>query len=88
MPAHVEIYTKPTCGYCHAAKRLLAGRGVSYLETDITGNPGKRQEMLARAPGRFTVPQIFIDGVSVGGYEDIRTLDRAGRLDRLLQAAA
>lgn len=82
--AKVEIYTKWGCGYCSAAKRLLDGKGVAYEEYDITMGGPKRAEMLERAPGAMTVPQIFIDGRSMGGSDDIHALDRAGKLDPLL----
>ncbi|MBF9031273.1 glutaredoxin 3 [Rhodobacterales bacterium HKCCE3408] len=80
----VEIYTSPLCGYCYAAKRLLADKGVSYFEYDVLGDPSKRQEMLGRANGRHTVPQIFIGDTHVGGYDDMAELDRDGKLDPLL----
>lgn len=83
MPT-VEIYTSPLCGYCHAAKRLLGEKGVAFVEYDVVRDPGKRQEMLARANGRHTVPQIFIGKTHVGGFDDMSALDRAGKLDRLL----
>jgi glutaredoxin 3 len=82
--ARVEIYTKMFCGYCAAAKRLLAGKGVEYEEYDITLGGPKRAEMLQRANGRTSVPQIFIDGVHVGGSDDIHALDDAGKLDPML----
>lgn len=82
----VEIYTSPLCGYCHAAKRLLSQKGVSFSEVDVTINPAKRQEMMARANGRHTVPQIFIGQDHVGGYDDLAALERAGKLDALLAA--
>ena len=56
----VEIYTSPLCGYCHAAKRLLTQKGVSFAEIDVMRDPSKRQEMMSRANGRHTVPQIFV----------------------------
>lgn len=84
----VEIYTTPFCGYCHAAKRLLTQKGVSFSEIDVSGDPDKRQEMLARAPGRTTVPQIFIGTTHVGGCDDLFALERAGKLDPLLTAGA
>ncbi|MBS0564398.1 MAG: glutaredoxin 3 [Proteobacteria bacterium] len=80
----VEIYTTPTCSYCHAAKRLLARKGVAYTEIDVSHDPALRQAMTARAGGRRTVPQIFIGGRPVGGSDEIHALDRAGRLDALL----
>ncbi|WP_129792540.1 glutaredoxin 3 [Sphingosinicella sp. CPCC 101087] len=82
--AKVEIYTKFFCGYCVTAKRLLAAKGVAFEEYDITLGGPKREEMLQRANGRSTVPQIFIDGRHVGGSDDLHELDRAGRLDPLL----
>lgn len=83
MPV-VEIYTSPFCGYCARAKRLLDSKGVAYTEYDVMAEPTKRRDMLARADGRTTVPQIFIDGVGVGGSDDIHALDAAGRLDPML----
>lgn len=85
--AQVEIYTSPLCGYCHAAKRLLTDKGVSYAEHDVTRTPDARQEMLSRANGRHTVPQIFIGERHIGGYDDLAALDREGKLDPLLQGA-
>lgn len=82
----VEIYTSPMCGYCHAAKRLLANKGVEYSETDVMINPGKRQDMMARAHGRHTVPQIFIGDTHVGGFDELAALERDGKLDPLLAA--
>jgi len=84
--ARVEIYTTPFCPYCQAAKRLLARKGVSYEETDVSRDPALRQGMTARAGGRRTVPQIFIDGRHVGGSDDLHALDHAGKLDALLAA--
>ena len=82
----VEIYTTPWCPYCLAAKRLLATKGVAYEETDVSGDSDKRQEMMARAQGRYTVPQIFIDGTPIGGCDELHALDRAGKLDPMLAA--
>ena len=82
--AKVEIYTKMFCGYCFRAKRLLASKGVEYVEYDITLGGEKRDEMRARAPGARTVPQIFIDDVGVGGSDDLARLEREGKLDALL----
>ncbi len=81
----VEIYTSPLCGYCHAAKRLLTGKGVSFSEIDVLSEPSKRQEMMKRANGRHTVPQIFVGTTHVGGYDDLAALDRAGKLDPMLR---
>ncbi len=80
----VEIYTTPFCGYCHAAKRLLANKGVAYAEIDVSGDPALRAAMIQRANGRRTVPQIFIGGRHVGGSDDLHALERAGKLDPML----
>ena len=80
----VEIYTSPTCGFCHAAKRLLTSKSVNFVEFDVSRAPEKRQEMMSRAHGRHTVPQIFVGGTHVGGCDDLYELERAGKLDRLL----
>jgi glutaredoxin 3 len=82
--ARVEIYTKFGCPYCARAKALLGQKGVEYEEYEINSIPGKRDEMLERANGRHTVPQIFIDGRHVGGSDDLAELERAGKLDPML----
>ena len=88
MPvAKVEIYTKFGCPYCYRAKRLLDGKGATYEEYDITLGGPQRAEMIQRATGRTTVPQIFIDGQHIGGSDDLAALDARGGLDPLLQAA-
>lgn len=84
--AQIEIYTSPLCGYCHAAKRLLNSKGAAFVETNVLTNPAKKTEMMERANGGRTVPQIFIDGVHIGGSDDLHALDRAGKLDALLAA--
>ena len=84
--ADVTIYTRQFCGFCTAAKRLLDTKGVAYREHDATFDPGLRQEMLARANGRTTFPQIFIGDIHVGGCDDLMALERAGKLDPLLAA--
>ncbi|NCP11818.1 MAG: glutaredoxin 3 [Sphingomonadales bacterium] len=84
MSAKVEIYTKWGCGYCVRAKALLDRRGVAYDEYDVTLGGPKRDEMIERAPGARTVPQIFIAGKAIGGSDDLARLDRAGTLDDLL----
>jgi glutaredoxin 3 len=84
--AKVEIYTKFLCPYCTRAKALLKDKGVAIEEYDITMGGPKRAEMLERASGRTTVPQIFIDGRHIGGSDDLAALDRAGGLDPLLAA--
>jgi glutaredoxin 3 len=84
--ARVEIYTKFMCPYCARAKQLLQSKGVDYEETEISMDAAKREEMIQRADGRTTVPQIFIDGRHVGGSDDLAELERSGRLDPMLQA--
>lgn len=85
--ARVEIYTKVFCAFCARAKRLLDDKGVSYEEYDITMGGAKRAEMLSRASGRTTVPQIFIDESHVGGSDDLVALERSGQLDSMLASA-
>lgn len=82
--AKVEIYTSLFCGFCHAAKALLKKKGVAYTEFDVMMKPGLRGEMVQRAGGRTTVPQIFIGDTHVGGYDDLAALDAKGKLDALL----
>jgi glutaredoxin 3 len=82
--ARVEIYTRDYCYYCYAAKELLKRKGVSFTEIDITGRPERRIEMINRANGRTTVPQIFIGTTHVGGCDDLHALEASGRLDALL----
>ena len=81
--AAVEIFLRGTCPYCVAAKRLLRSKGQSWTEVDIGARPELRQEMIER-PGRHTVPQIWIDGRHVGGYDDLAALEAAGELEPLL----
>lgn len=80
----VEIYTTPSCPYCHAAKRLLAKKGAAYSEIDVSRDATQRVTMTKRANGGRTVPQIFIGGAHVGGSDDLHMLDHAGKLDALL----
>ncbi|MDO5756465.1 MAG: glutaredoxin 3 [Rhodobacterales bacterium] len=82
----VEIYTSPLCGFCHAAKRLLAQKGVNFSEIDVARQPERRAEMTQRAKGGRTVPQIFIGQTHVGGCDELFALERAGKLDALLTA--
>jgi glutaredoxin 3 len=84
--AKVQIYTKAFCPYCSRAMRLLADKGADVEEFDITMGGPKRKEMLDRAGGRSTVPQIFIDDRHVGGSDDLAALEREGALDALLAA--
>jgi len=80
----VEIYTTRFCPYCVAAKALLKRKGVDYKEIDVGFASGRREEMIQRANGRMTVPQIFVGKVHVGGNDDLQALERAGKLDPLL----
>ena len=80
----VEIYTSPFCGFCHAAKRLLTQKGVSFAEIDVARQPERRQEMLGRSGGCRNVPEIFGAGAQVGGCDAVYALDRAGNPDPLL----
>ncbi len=80
----VEIYTKFTCGFCFRAKALLKKKNVSFEETDITMGGKKREEMIQRSGGSFTVPQIFIDDRHIGGSDELVALDQSGELDVLL----
>lgn len=81
--AHVEIFTTRLCPYCIRAKSLLKSKGVVYHEVDVTGNTAARQQLATRT-GRRTVPQIFINGRSVGGFDDIAELNEDGILDKML----
>ncbi|MEM9437968.1 MAG: glutaredoxin 3 [Pseudomonadota bacterium] len=80
----VEIYTTQICGFCHAAKKLLTKKGVSFTEIDVGRAPEKRAEMTQRANGGRTVPQIFVGKTHVGGCDDLYDLERRGKLDALL----
>ncbi|HHC30277.1 MAG TPA: glutaredoxin 3 [Rhodobacterales bacterium] len=81
----VTMYTKPYCGFCHAAKRLLASKGVEFTEIDIQAQPERRAEMIQKAGGRTTVPQIWIGTLHVGGFDDMYDLEHSGKLDPLLK---
>ena len=82
----VEIYTTPICGYCARAKKLLTQKGVSFAEINVMVRPAKRDQMMHRANGRRSVPQIFIDGKHIGGCDELYALDRAGKLNAMLAA--
>ncbi|ALA17276.1 MULTISPECIES: glutaredoxin 3 [Chelatococcus] len=84
--APIVIYTKSWCPYCSAAKDLLQRKGVPFEEIEITGRSELREEMIERADGRTTVPQIFIGEQHVGGCDDLYALDARGGLDPLLVA--
>ena len=80
----VVIYTTPICGYCVQAKRLLARKGVVFEEVDVFRNPEERRAMIQKSGGRMTVPQIFVNGTHVGDCDEIYALEKAGKLDPLL----
>jgi glutaredoxin 3 len=82
--AKVEIYTTQFCPYCVRAKSLLKQKGVAFKEIDVSGDPQLREAMVERAGGRRTVPEIFINGRIVGGYDELKALEDAGQLDSLL----
>jgi glutaredoxin 3 len=80
----IEIYTTRYCPYCLSAKALLNRKGVAFTEIDVSGDPEGRRKMVERANGGYTVPQIFIGTLHVGGSDELYALDRAGKLDPLL----
>lgn len=80
----ITIYTTMFCPYCHSAKRLLSKKGAEFTEIDVTMKPGIREEMIRRAGGKRTVPQIFIGEHHVGGSDELHALDAKGELDALL----
>ena len=84
--ANIEIYTKMTCGFCLRAKRLLDMKKVGYEEYSVDFGGAKKAEMVDRAGGRMTVPQIFIDGRHIGGCDELMSLEQQGKLDELLAA--
>ena len=84
--ARVEIYVKSTCGFCYRAVKLLEAKGVDYQAYELTWGSPLREEMIQRAGGRTTVPQIFINGQHIGGCDDLHRLDREGKLEQLLAA--
>ncbi len=81
----VRVYTTRICGYCFAAKRLLSKKGVSFEEIDVSDDPDQRR-WLVETSGQRTVPQIFVGDRSIGGFTELRALDRSGELDALLAA--
>ncbi len=84
--AQIEIYTRPMCGFCAAAKKLLKGKDVAFVEHDCWKDPAKKEEMIQRSNGGRTFPQIFVDGNHIGGCDDLLALERTGKLDPLLAA--
>ena len=83
--ARIEVYTTSSCPFCVRAKRLLKERGLAYEEMDVAQDDELREAVIRRS-GRRTVPQIFIDGKSIGGYEELAELDASGELATLMQA--
>jgi glutaredoxin 3 len=83
----IEIYTTRYCPYCTSAKALLTRKNVQFSEIDVSGDPSGRAAMIERANGRMTVPQIFVGDVHVGGSDDLHELERAGKLDALLNGS-
>jgi glutaredoxin 3 len=81
----VEIYTRQHCSYCHFAKELLSRKGINFREIDVTGSQEKRDEMVRRAGGQNTLPQIFIGATHIGGCDELYALEDTGKLDTLLQ---
>jgi glutaredoxin 3 len=86
--AEVEMYTTEVCPYCVRAKRLLNKKGVAVTEIDVSSDEGLREFMTKRAGGKRSVPQIFINGIHVGGCDDLYALDKAGKLDPMLAIEA
>jgi glutaredoxin 3 len=86
--AKVEVYTTPYCPYCVRAKSLLNSKGVAFEEIDVSGNAALREKMIKMSGGRRTVPEIFINGRIIGGYDELRVLETAGKLDPLLNEPA
>jgi glutaredoxin 3 len=82
--ANIEIYSSPICGFCYRAKSLLDQKGAAFKEIDVLMDSGRKKEMMNRAGGRHTVPQIFINDMHVGGCDELYALDRAGNLDKIL----
>jgi glutaredoxin 3 len=83
--AKVEMYSTMFCPYCARARSLLQRKGVSFTDVDIDAEPKRRDEMVKRANGGYTVPQIFIDGEHIGGSDDLMALENAGKLDAKLR---
>lgn len=84
----IEVYSSPFCPYCFMAKKLLKEKGAAFEEIDVMMHPRRKKEMMQRANGRHTVPQIFIGDTHVGGCDDLMALNSAGKLDEMLSPAA
>lgn len=85
--AKIEIYTTTYCGYCDQAKSFFRSKGLPFTEIDVTGDDAARQALVEKAGGRRTVPQIFINGQSIGGYTELVALNRNGELEGMLAVA-
>ena len=79
------MYTGPMCNFCNAAKRLFSRNNIKYQEVDISTKDDLRDEMIKKANGKKTIPQIFFDNIHIGGYEELRTLEKSGKLNNLLK---
>ena len=79
------MYTGPMCNFCNAAKRLFSRNNIKYQEVDISTKDDLRDEMIKRANGKKTIPQIFFDNLHIGGYEELRDLEKSGKLNNLLK---
>ena len=84
MSILIEIYTGPMCSYCDKAKELLKKKGLNYNEIKLDKNPEKRKEMLNRTNGKMTVPQIFINDIYIGGFQELNYFEISGKLNKIL----
>jgi len=82
---NIIMYTGPMCNFCDAAKRLFSRNNIKYQEVDISTKDSLRDEMIKRANGKKTIPQIFFDNLHIGGYQELRTLEKTGKLNNLLK---
>ena len=82
---NITMYTGPMCNFCEAAKRLLSRNNLKYEEIDISTKDGLRDEMIKKASGKRTIPQIFFDNDHIGGYQELRTLEESGELENSLK---
>ena len=82
---NIIMYTGPMCNFCNAAKRLFSRNNIKYQEVDISTKDDLRDEMIKKANGKKTIPQIFFDNIHIGGYEELRVLEKSGKLNNLLK---
>ena len=82
---NIIMYTGPMCNFCNAAKRLFSRNNIKYQEIDISTKDDLRDEMIKKANGKKTIPQVFFDNIHIGGYEELRTLEKSGKLNNLLK---